>query len=379
MSAAHCAGGGLSHLVVGGGLAGSMAAIRLAVAGCEVTLLEREKAAHHKVCGEFLSREAVECLRQVGIDPVRLGAATIGSLRLAVNGKVIESALPFTALSLSRLVLDEALLARASELGCNVRRGSTVEKLDSTSDGWSARLRSGGFMRASTVFLASGKHDVRAWERGPGAQNDLVGFKLHWRLTTEQTKALRGYMDLFLFRGGYGGLSLVEGDVANFCLVVKSEALRKMGGWDELLNAIRRGSAHVNKRLDGAKALWERPLAVASIPYGYLARRSTGVWHIGDQAAVIPSFTGDGMSIALHSATLAVQMYLTGQSADQYHHKLRLHLTQRMRVATWLSKTMVTGAGRALAPAALSVLPDALRWIASATRIPDRAMCSPPQ
>ena len=44
------------HLVIGGGLAGSMVALRLAAAGREVTLLERERTAHHKVCGEFLSR-----------------------------------------------------------------------------------------------------------------------------------------------------------------------------------------------------------------------------------------------------------------------------------------------------------------------------------
>ena len=47
------------HLVIGGGLAGSTMGIRLAAAGRRVTLLERELKAHHKVCGEFLSHEAV--------------------------------------------------------------------------------------------------------------------------------------------------------------------------------------------------------------------------------------------------------------------------------------------------------------------------------
>jgi menaquinone-9 beta-reductase len=43
-------------------------------------------------------------------------------------------------------------------------------------------------------------------------------------------------------------------------------------------------------------------LAIASIPYGYVQNRSIGLWCIGDQAAVIPSFSGDGIAIALHSA-----------------------------------------------------------------------------
>lgn len=38
-----------AHLVIGGGLAGSMVALRLASAGRAVTLLERERIPHHKV------------------------------------------------------------------------------------------------------------------------------------------------------------------------------------------------------------------------------------------------------------------------------------------------------------------------------------------
>ena len=40
-------------------------------------LLEKEREAHHKVCGEFLSREAVDYLHQAGVDPLQLGAAEI--------------------------------------------------------------------------------------------------------------------------------------------------------------------------------------------------------------------------------------------------------------------------------------------------------------
>ena len=103
----------VDNLVIGGGLAGSMVAIRLASAGRQVTLLEKESAAHHKVCGEFLSPEAVEYLNQVGINPLDLGAATIRFVRLSSKQRAVETALPFTALSLSRFILDEALLSSA--------------------------------------------------------------------------------------------------------------------------------------------------------------------------------------------------------------------------------------------------------------------------
>ena len=88
----------VDNLVIGGGLAGSMVTIRLASAGRSVTLLEKERSAHHKVCGEFLSPEAVEYLRQAGVEPLNLGAATIRFLRMSSRRTVVETILPFTAL-----------------------------------------------------------------------------------------------------------------------------------------------------------------------------------------------------------------------------------------------------------------------------------------
>jgi len=364
----------IDNLVIGGGLAGSMVAIRLATAGRQVTLLEKENTAHHKVCGEFLSTEAVGYLNQIGINPLDLGAATIRFVRLSSKQKVVETALPFTALSLSRFALDEALLSRTEECGCKVQRGSFVEQLNNQDNLWSAQLRGGESVCAHSVFLANGKHDLRGWERAHTGQGGLVAFKLHWKLDPAQTEKLRDFIELFLFPSGYGGLSLVERDVANLCLVVWQTELRRVGGWIKLLASVLDENRRLKQRLQGAKALWDRPLAISSIPYGHLAGQPFGLWCVGDQAAVIPSFTGDGMSIALHSAALATEMYLAGDSAEQYNHRLHAQLSRGMDIATCLSRSMVTKAGRSLALFGLSVFPNAMQWIAASTRIPKQAI-----
>lgn len=149
-------------LVLGGGLAGGMAGLLLAQSGKNTVLIEKEKTAHHKVCGEFLSPEAVAYLASAGIHPAGLGAAPIHLLRLSVANRTIETKLPFAALSLSRHLLDEALLAGAADAGCIVRRGAAVEDLSRDGGEWTARLAGGQSISAHAVFLATGKHDLRA-------------------------------------------------------------------------------------------------------------------------------------------------------------------------------------------------------------------------
>lgn len=80
------------------------------------------------------------------------------------------------------------------------------------------------------------------------------------------------------------------------------------------------------------------------------------------------------MSIALHSATLAAQIYLSGESSEHYHAQLKLHLRRSMRLATALSRVMVTGFGRSLASIGLSAFPGTLSLIAKSTRVPDKAL-----
>jgi flavin-dependent dehydrogenase len=271
-------------------------------------------------------------------------------------------------------VLDEALLACAEEAGCIVRRGVSAESLTQTNGAWTAEQSGRSLQCARNVFLATGKHDLRGWQRPHGKQGDLVGFKLHWQLAAQEIEALRGSMDLFLFAGGYGGLCLVEEDAANLCLVVRRKRLRQVGGWSQLLTALLTENRLVRQRLAGGRPVWERPLAISSIPYGYLAEPPSDLWRIGDQAAVIPSFTGDGMAIALHSGALAAGMCMGGKSSDQFQRMLSKQLRSGMSLAILLSRLMVSAVGQGMAPVALAALPQAMGWIARSTRIPETAV-----
>jgi flavin-dependent dehydrogenase len=287
---------------------------------------------------------------------------------------VIETELPFPALSLSRTVLDEQLLRRAEGRGCTVARGVAVEKLIRADGEWHAFTDSAEMVRANHLILASGKHDLRGWARSAGVQNDLIGFKMHWRLAPGPANALAERIELHQFAGGYGGLVAVEDGAANLSVVVRRGVFQRLGGWAALLAHMRAKNGLLEERLGGAEAVWERPVAIAAIPYGYLARSADDVWRVGDQVAVIPSFTGDGMAIAMHSAAMAVEMLIAGRGTDAYQRALAAQLGNGMRIATSLSRLMASGVAGLVAPVAMAVLPLVLGSIARATRIPRRAL-----
>lgn len=360
-------------LVLGGGPAGSMFALTLARAGRDVTLLEKSKEPHNKVCGEFISRESIHYLERHGLHPASLGAVPVRTVRFVTRWFQRESALPFTAWSLTRRKVDEALLTRAAAHGVQVIRDAHVTSLEQRSGLWSATLRDGRSFQAGKVVLATGKLDVGGWPRPLGTQPHLIAFKMYYRLTEAQREALGEAVELVLHAGGYTGLQPVEDGIVNLCVLVDARHLRSTGSqWNDVLQYVLAHAPHLQARLQGAVAQLPKPLAASRIPYGHLQRiTQDGLWRVGDQAAVIPSFSGDGTAIALHSGALAATSVLHGHTAAFYQQQLYRQLSARMWFATRLSQVLVD---RPRASQVTRAFPGLIRTIASLTRIPDSAL-----
>jgi flavin-dependent dehydrogenase len=365
-------------LILGGGVAGCAASIALARRGRRVTLIERESTPRHKVCGEFLSGEALEDLHALGIDVASLGAVPIEFVRLAAARRAAEAPLPFPAASLTRKALDKALIAEALAAGVNVECGLSVQALNRTAEVWQATLSDGTTREAPTVFLATGKHDLRGYTR-PRDPEQWVAFKMYFRLSPAQTADLANASELMLYPGGYGGIQPVDDGMANLCCVVQRRYLPQAGHpWEQFLERIKRDCPHLAMRLEGAEALLAKPIAITHIPYGYIrGATEDGLYCIGDQAAVIPSFTGDGISIALHTARCAAAAHLAEEPATSFQAKLRSSLLPQMRLAGIAADGLNNALARAMLPFCLKVWPGVMRVTASLTRVTQPAAVAP--
>jgi flavin-dependent dehydrogenase len=364
-------------VILGGGLAGAAAAAGLARAGANVTLLEREAGPTDKICGEFLSIEAQKYLTNLGIDLAPLGGHNIQRLTLVRRGKCIEAPLPFQGLGISRRRLDEALLDHATKCGARVIRGHAVNRIIAGAD---ITVETGDTraFKAKTLFLATGKHEMRGFRRATKTPEDLVGFKMYFRLNTHAQARLAGRIALILFAGGYAGLQLVEDQKANLCLLASRARLNQAGGiWAGLLDDLRRETPYLASALSGAEPLLEKPLTIFRVPYGYVHRPAATddprIFRLGDQAGVIPSFTGDGMAIALHSAARAVSCHLNGESATAYHKRLATDISGQIGHAIQLYALAQNPWLQPVFFGLARLWPQGLGLAALMTRVPERA------
>jgi len=364
-------------VIAGGGIAGAAVAAGLARAGLDVTVIERETGPADKICGEFLSTEAQDYLSKLGLRPAELDGHQISELSLVRGGDQIQTKIPFTGLGISRRILDEALLTHAACCGAKVLRGHKVTAL-STHAGLTIDVSGMGQIRPESFFMATGKHELRGLSRETNSRNDLVGFKMYFRLSAAAEAMLVGKIALILFPNGYAGFQLVEGEKANLCLLTERSHLLSIGGdWPSLLSDLQTKSSYLSQLLTGAEALLEKPLTIYRVPYGFVYQPrpadSAPIYRLGDQAAVIPSFTGDGMAIALHSAALAVSCFLAGEPASAYHQRLSADLSGQIKRASQLYSLARNGITQPALFGLAKLWPASLGFAASLTRVPLRA------
>jgi flavin-dependent dehydrogenase len=354
-------------IIVGGGPAGSACAIHLANAGARPLIVERESQPRDALCGGFLSWRTLDQLEALGITRAALGGHEVTHLRIVRWQASRAIALPHAAMGVSRRRLDQLLLARARELGADVRYAS-ARIVDGR-----VSLDDGEVLTAESLFVATGKHELHGLQRPREAAGADPMTGLRWRIApqTGLHALLAHHIEMHLFDRGYAGLVLHEDGSANLCMAVRKSRLTEAGGDPaELIAQLGDANPMLAERLTYL-AIPNRFDAIGHIPYHWRATAGTaGIFRLGDQAGVIASLAGEGIGIAIASAADAVRSWSQGGAAAapafqaQFAARLRRPLAAARTVAE-----MGQGPAGARMLAGLSAIPGAMALVARATRI----------
>ncbi len=359
-------------VIIGGGPAGSAAAIGLARAGSEVHLVERQRAIGDAICGGFLSWRTLQQLEALGIDSDALGGQRVTRLALFAGDRAAHSRLPHAAMGVSRHRLDTLMLDRAAASGARIALGVKVRAI-----GDDGRIDCGeaGMLRANALILASGKHELPGARRAMPeriADDPVLGLRVRAEPSAGFAALVGDGIELHLFDRGYAGIVRQEDGGGNICMAVRKSLLSQAGGSPAaLLAMLGAGNPRLGERLAHVADLGATD-AIAAVPYGFIAHSTEpGRFRVGDQAAVIPSLAGEGIGIALASARDAVAALLRGgagaASVYQGDFARRAALPMRVAGAAWRAAES-PGLAR-LGIGAARWLPALPRLIARATRI----------
>ncbi len=190
--------------IVGGGLAGTALAARLAHGGQAVTAFERSPAWRWRACGVFASPAAVAALRRVGLDEttIRLAALPTPAMRIETPDGTSFRLTYGTedggepAVGFDRARLDPAMVALARSVGADVRAGTSVTgvDLDRGELAWRDQAGRTGRLRAAIVVGADGSRSTVARAAGvarPVRLAERIGLTFHVARSGRRDRARR--------------------------------------------------------------------------------------------------------------------------------------------------------------------------------------------
>jgi flavin-dependent dehydrogenase len=351
--------------IVGSGPAGSTLAAILARRGVSVALIDRDEFPRDKLCGEFLSYDALPILDRLG---VTFAAPAIGRCRVVARHRTYEFDFPAPARGVSRLLLDDVLFRTAVAAGAQSFAGWTAASLDPLTierDGEQQTII------ANVIVGAWGRWGRFDAQLGRGFVRDhshrSFGFKRHYRGTTTEP-----VIELYSFRGGYLGVSPIENGQTNICgLVHESRLAGLKGRWDAFVDTIR----GEEKRLDALYSRHEpaQDGFLSSEPVIFRARSPVehGVFMIGDASGIVDPLTGNGMAMAIQSAAIAAPHVLRAVEGkrDESAYR-RAHAQFFDRRIRWSRRVAMILSRPALLDAALAAVrsPHAGRFLLANTR-----------
>ncbi|WP_406447685.1 lycopene cyclase family protein [Streptomyces sp. NBC_00876] len=318
-------------LVAGGGPAGLAAAIRAAGRGMEVVVVEPRSAPIDKACGEGIMPSGVAALHALG---VAVSGRPLRGIRYLEGAR--SAVAPFRGrpgLGVRRTALHTALHSRALELGVRIVPGKVARV-------WQGHDRVGaGGLTARWLIAADGLRSPLRRELGldtPGTARRRYGLRRHYRIAP-----WTDFVEVHWSRHGEAYVTPL-GDGSVGVAVLSGERLP----YESHLAAFPRLAASL-LGLEAGPVRGAGPLRRRA-----RARRAGRVLLVGDAAGYLDALTGEGVALAVATATAAVDSLAAGRPQDYPARWQQLTLRHRMLTAGLLAVARYPVTARLIVPAA---------------------------
>jgi menaquinone-9 beta-reductase len=311
--------------IAGGGVAGLALGLALRREGVPVRVHEAGVYPRHRLCGEFISGAGPGEFARLGLAELLEGATVLTDSAWFLDGRrVLQRVLPEAAHGISRWRLDAGMAARLAELGGEVRCGERIVRGPDPAEGW---------------VLATGR------PRAVGGR--WMAEKAHY-----SNLSMDAGLEMHLGRGGYAGVARVEDGEANVCALLPAAVGKSApASLPDRLRAC--GLEALAARLEAAALIAPSRCGVSHFATGWQPREN-GALTIGDHCAIIPPFTGHGISMAMLAALEAappLAAWSTGcvswcDAIHEIRRTLRRKFSGRLRWAVWLHPLLLRPAGQ---------------------------------
>jgi flavin-dependent dehydrogenase len=392
-------------IIVGGGPAGSTAAILLANAGWSVAVIEKNAFPRRKVCGECIAATNLSLFDALGIGTQfdALAGPELRYVGLFAGADKVMAELPAFVdpphpwgRVLGRETLDTLLLQRAADSGADVWQPWSVQRVACTGNPRkTCRLVSRtstatATLSAPVLIDAHGSWEVDPFagrrESRPHTNSDLFAFKGTYR----DASLAPGVLPVLAFAGGYGGMVHGDQDQLTLAFCIRRDALRTCRELSVGSSAALAARAHVVSGCTGVRdalagatlvAPW---LAVGPIRPGIRSPwRRDGVFAIGNAAGEAHPILGEGISMAIQSAWMLCELLIArrvelvaGRAAAEvgrrYATRWRRSFTTRIRLAAMFAHIAMRHRPTA------ALLPVLRRWpqlLTSSARLGAKVRC----
>ncbi|MEO6569950.1 MAG: NAD(P)/FAD-dependent oxidoreductase [Ilumatobacteraceae bacterium] len=303
-------------LIIGGGPAGTSAAITLLAAGRQVVLADKAVFPRDKCCGDGLTTLALRELESLGLCPDHVdGWYDVDSAWLrSPSGRQIEVPLPSAgryAAVAPRATLDAALVDLARAAGADVREGRGYRSIDlDVPQAVTVTFDDGSAVTARYVIAADGMWSPVRKSLGasvPGYRGEWHAFRQYARnVTGPAAERLIVWFDADLLPG-YAWSFPLPGNRVNIGFGVLRDGTRRTQDMAELWRDLL-ARPHVvealgpEAELEGRHTAWPIPARIdeLSLTHGR-------VLFVGDAAAATDVMTGEGIGQALMTGRMAAE------------------------------------------------------------------------